>query len=123
MARGWEKWGRTGIETASMISLIIWGSDIRATPPSRRMSEGTRSRAWREGNQNRLRVNEGNPGALTHHNGASSSSLGEDGLLDVDDVHCERGRASVSDWPIPIRFRFSRNPSNRLIALLVAAEH
>jgi len=35
----------TGIETASMISLIILGSDMRATPPSRLMSEGTRSRA------------------------------------------------------------------------------
>jgi hypothetical protein len=28
-----------------MISLIILGSDMRATPPSRLMSEGTRSRA------------------------------------------------------------------------------
>ena len=35
----------TGIVTASWIPLIIAGSDIRATPPSRRMSAGTRSRA------------------------------------------------------------------------------
>src|SRR5437870_2078992 len=35
----------TGIETASWISWIIPGSDMRATPPSRRMSAGTRSRA------------------------------------------------------------------------------
>lgn len=37
----------TGIETASMISLIILGSDMRATPPSRLMSDGTRSKACR----------------------------------------------------------------------------
>jgi hypothetical protein len=36
---------RTGIDTAAMISLIILGSDIRATPPSRLISDGTRSRA------------------------------------------------------------------------------
>src|SRR6266404_2469704 len=35
----------TGIVTVSWISLIIPGSDMRATPPSRRMSAGTRSRA------------------------------------------------------------------------------
>lgn len=35
----------TGMETASMISSIMFGSDIRATPPSLRMSAGTRSRA------------------------------------------------------------------------------
>src|SRR5215831_10769761 len=35
----------TGIVTASWISLILSGSDIRATPPSRRMSAGTRSSA------------------------------------------------------------------------------
>lgn len=35
----------TGMETASMISSIMVGSDIRATPPSLRMSAGTRSRA------------------------------------------------------------------------------
>lgn len=35
----------TGIVTASMISLIMPGSDIRATPPSTRISAGTRSRA------------------------------------------------------------------------------
>ena len=35
----------TGIETASWISRIMPGSDIRATPPSRRMSAGTRSSA------------------------------------------------------------------------------
>src|SRR4051794_12260818 len=35
----------TGIETASWIPLIIEGSDMRATPPSRRMSAGTRSSA------------------------------------------------------------------------------
>ena len=35
----------TGIVTASWISVIIAGSDMRATPPSRRMSAGTRSSA------------------------------------------------------------------------------
>src|SRR5713101_5629281 len=35
----------TGIVTPSWISLIIPGSDMRATPPSRRMSAGTRSSA------------------------------------------------------------------------------
>src|SRR5882757_7842908 len=35
----------TGIVTASWIPLIIAGSDMRATPPSRRMSAGTRSSA------------------------------------------------------------------------------
>jgi len=35
----------TGIDTASMISLIILGSAIRATPPVARMSAGTRSSA------------------------------------------------------------------------------
>jgi hypothetical protein len=35
----------TGMETAAWIPLIMSGSLMRATPPSRRMSEGTRSRA------------------------------------------------------------------------------
>src|ERR671924_1257179 len=35
----------TGIDTASWISRIFSGSAMRATPPSRRMSAGTRSRA------------------------------------------------------------------------------
>src|SRR5438067_3669765 len=35
----------TGIVTAAMIDLIRSGSDMRATPPSLRMSAGTRSRA------------------------------------------------------------------------------
>ena len=35
----------TGIVTASMIPEIISGSDMRATPPSLRMSDGTRSSA------------------------------------------------------------------------------
>src|SRR6202012_4205991 len=35
----------TGIVTASWMPLTISGSDMRATPPSRRMSAGTRSRA------------------------------------------------------------------------------
>src|SRR4051812_5772553 len=35
----------TGIDTASWISAILVGSAIRATPPSRRMSAGTRSSA------------------------------------------------------------------------------
>src|SRR5262249_56786866 len=35
----------TGIVTASWMLLIISGSDMRATPPSRRMSAGTRSSA------------------------------------------------------------------------------
>ena len=35
----------TGIVTASMISLIMLGSDMRATPPWTLISAGTRSRA------------------------------------------------------------------------------
>jgi hypothetical protein len=35
----------TGIVTVAMISLIIFGSDILATPPWALMSAGTRSRA------------------------------------------------------------------------------
>ena len=35
----------TGIDTASWISRILETGDIRATPPSRRMSAGTRSSA------------------------------------------------------------------------------
>src|SRR5580765_4644776 len=35
----------TGIVTASWISVIFSGSDMRSTPPSRRMSAGTRSSA------------------------------------------------------------------------------
>ena len=35
----------TGIVTVSLIASIIFGFDIRATPPSRRMSAGTRSSA------------------------------------------------------------------------------
>ena len=35
----------TGMETASMMPSIMSGSDIRATPPSLRMSAGTRSSA------------------------------------------------------------------------------
>ena len=35
----------TGIVTASWMPLIMSGSDMRATPPSRRMSAGTRSSA------------------------------------------------------------------------------
>ena len=35
----------TGIVTASLISSIIRGFDMRATPPSARMSAGTRSSA------------------------------------------------------------------------------
>src|SRR4051795_1105969 len=35
----------TGMLTASMIPMIISGSDMRATPPAARMSDGTRSSA------------------------------------------------------------------------------
>ena len=35
----------TGTVTAALMPSIISGSDMRATPPSRRMSDGTRSRA------------------------------------------------------------------------------
>jgi hypothetical protein len=35
----------TGIETAASISLMRCGSDMRATPPSRRMRAGMRSSA------------------------------------------------------------------------------
>lgn len=35
----------TGMETALMMPSIMSGSDIRATPPSLRISAGTRSRA------------------------------------------------------------------------------
>ena len=56
----------TGIVTASWISRIMPGSDMRATPPSRRMSAGTRS------------------SAMTAH---APGVLGDHGLLGVDDVH------------------------------------
>ena len=35
----------TGMETVAMISRILLIADMRATPPSRRMSDGTRSSA------------------------------------------------------------------------------
>lgn len=35
----------TGMVTAAIISFIIWGSDMRATPPFARISAGTLSRA------------------------------------------------------------------------------
>jgi hypothetical protein len=35
----------TGIDTAALMASIISGSLMRATPPSRRMSAGTRSSA------------------------------------------------------------------------------
>src|SRR4051812_5371525 len=38
----------TGIETAAWMPSIMLGSDMRATPPSRRMSDGTRSSAITE---------------------------------------------------------------------------
>ena len=56
----------TGIETACWISRIMPGSDMRATPPSRRMSAGTRS------------------SAITAH---GAGVLGDQRLLGVDDVH------------------------------------
>ena len=56
----------TGIVTASWISRIFSGSDMRATPPSRRMSAGTRS------------------SAITAH---GAGVLGDPRLLGVDDVH------------------------------------
>src|SRR5436190_280515 len=39
----------TGMVTAALIPSIMAGSDIRATPPSRRMSAGTRARATQAG--------------------------------------------------------------------------
>ena len=56
----------TGIDTASWISRIFETGDIRATPPSRRMSAGTRS------------------SAIT---AAAPACLGDLRLLGVDDVH------------------------------------
>jgi hypothetical protein len=56
----------TGIVTAAWMRLIIAGSDMRATPPSRRMSAGTRS------------------SAIT---GGGAGLLGDPRLVGVDDVH------------------------------------
>ena len=56
----------TGMVTAFWISWIFFTGAMRATPPSRRMSEGTRSSAMTDG---RPRV------------------LGDLGLLGVGDVH------------------------------------
>ena len=54
------------MDTAAWISLILWGSLIRATPPSERMSAGT---------------------ALERHHGTGASLLGDHRLLGIDDVH------------------------------------
>src|SRR3954464_7087853 len=65
----------TGIVTASWMPRIMSGSDMRATPPSRRMSAGTRS------------------SAITAHAPASSAIFACPGLfrdlrlLGVDHVH------------------------------------
>ena len=56
----------TGIVTASWMPLIITGSLMRATPPSRRMSAGH---------------------ALERHHGGRAGVLGDLRLLGVDDVH------------------------------------
>ena len=56
----------TGTVTASWMPWIMIGSLMRATPPSTRMSAGTRS------------------SAMTAH---GSGVLGDLGLLGVDDVH------------------------------------
>src|SRR6201746_1119590 len=62
----------TGTVTSAWISRILPGSDMRATPPSRRMSAGTRS------------------SAMTAHAPAASAiprCLGDPRLLGVRDVH------------------------------------
>ena len=56
----------TGIETACWISSIFVASAMRATPPSRRMSDGH---------------------ALERHDGARAGVLGDLGLLGGGDVH------------------------------------
>lgn len=69
--------------TASMISLIICGSLIRATPPCARMSLGTRSRACATFDLKHSSKTEGQ----THHDSTCSSFFSDASLLSVDDVH------------------------------------
>jgi hypothetical protein len=57
--------GHDGMVTASLIALIMVGSDMRATPPSLRCRRD----------------------ALERHDGDGASLLGDARLLDVDDVH------------------------------------
>lgn len=94
----------TGIETVSMISLIILGSDMRATPPSRLMSEGTRSRAcvssidyvsellWLARAKTRL----SRKSWRTDHDSASTCSFGNACFFSVHDVHYGIVDAQVS---------------------------
>lgn len=97
-----QRGGRTGIETAAIISLIIPGSDILAIPPSRRMSEGTRSKACvrcegeisrvHEKGERECRIGKGGENGdrrRTNHNSDGSGLFGEDSLFNVDDIHCE----------------------------------
>jgi hypothetical protein len=65
-------------------TLIIAGSDMRATPPWALMSLGTRSRACTE---TRLDTIGCQKLALAHHDSASAGFLGDASLLGVDDVH------------------------------------
>ena len=69
----------TGIVTASMIPSISSGSLIRATPPSRRMSAGTRSSAMTDD---------------------GAGVLGDLGLLGVDDVHDHAAAQHVRQPPL-----------------------
>ena len=69
----------TGMVTASLMPSIISGSDMRATPPSTRMSAGTRS------------------SAMTATAPASSAILG---LLGGDDVHDDAALEHLGQPPL-----------------------
>lgn len=95
-----ERKGLTGMETAAIISRIILGSLIRATPPSRLISDGTRSSACNHHTHARVssflisshpswsskmksEVNK----ECTHHDGARTGCFGQPGFIRVDNVH------------------------------------
>lgn len=101
-----KHWVRTGIETAAMISLIIAGSDMRATPPSFLMSDGTRSSACdpRKDEEEKCKKKkwgvEGLPqcqlGArsrktgvvpTTCHDRTGSGSFSDPGFIGIHDIH------------------------------------
>ena len=69
----------TGMVTAALIASIMAGSLMRATPPSRRMSAGTRSRAM---------------------TATAPGVLGDPGLLGVDDVHDHAAPEHLGQAPL-----------------------
>jgi hypothetical protein len=106
---------RTGMVTASMISLIILGSDIRATPPSLRISAGTRSRACRDAvslSQKRGPSCSGmpqeKPRLRIYHDGTSPSLFGDAGLIGIDDIHDDASFEHLSESTLARRMKCQR---------------